>query len=120
MVKVTYEPLKEVIIKETTYFKEIKDLAFIVAGFRAQGIPISLNWANGIVFFYIEVVPETAPIAKEFIEGKVYWANVSFSVMPKYKSSIDTKEKIQVPIINQNSNPTMKDVTEWLKQQVEL
>lgn len=120
MVKVTYEPLKEVIVKETTYFKEIKDLAFIVAGFRAQGIPIYLNWANGIVFFYIEVVPETAPIAKEFIEGKVYWANVSFSVMPKYESSIDTKEKIQVPIINQNPNPTMKDVTEWLKQQIEL
>lgn len=54
---------------------------------------------------------------EEFLKGKVYWANVSFAEMPQYKPVLETKEKIQVPIINASSNVTIRQVAEWLKQQ---
>ncbi len=117
MVKITYEPWSEIIIKEYAYFDNTNDLAEIIAGLRVQGVPMSLNWANGIVFFYTEVFPETNSIANDMKDGKSYWLNVSFAIMNPYKPSINTRGNISVPVINQSSNNTMKEVTEWLKKQ---
>lgn len=117
MVNVTHEPFEEVIIKEHAFFDKIEDLAYIVAQFRASGAPVTLSWANGLVFFYSDVIPETDTIAEQFLKGRIYWTNVSYAEMPVYKSLVETREKIPVPIINQNSNPTIRQVTEWLKVQ---
>ena len=117
MVKITYEPWSEIIIKEYAYFDNTNDLAEIIAGLRVQGVPMSLNWANGIVFFYTEVFPETNSIVNDMKDGKSYWLNVSFAIMNPYKPSINTRGNISVPVINQSSNNTMKEVTEWLKKQ---
>lgn len=76
-----------------------------------------MSWANGLVFFYSDVIPETDPIAEQFLKGRIYWTNVSYAEMPVYKPLVETREKIPVPIINQNSNPTIRKVTEWLKVQ---
>jgi hypothetical protein len=43
-VKIRYEPWREIIIKELVYFQNPSDLAEIVAGFRVQGVLMSLNW----------------------------------------------------------------------------
>jgi len=117
MIKITYEPFKEVVIKEYTRFEKIEDLIYIFAQLRASGAPVSLNWANGLVFVYSPLPPDTEQIMEEFLKGKVYWINVTFSAMPEYKPMLETKEKIQVPIINVSSNPIIREVTEWLKQQ---
>jgi len=117
LVKITYEPFKEVIIKEYTRFEKIEDLIYIFAQLRAGGAPVSLNWANGIVFVYSVLPPDTEQIMEEFLKGKVYWVNVTFAAMPEYKPVLETKEKIQVPIVNVSSNPIIRQVTEWLKQQ---
>ncbi len=116
-VKITYEPFKEVVIKEYTRFEKIEDLIYIFAQLRAGGAPVSLNWANGVVFVYSPLPPDTEQIMEEFLRGKIYWTNVTFSTMPEYKPILETKEKIQVPIINVSSNPIIRQVTEWLKQQ---
>jgi len=116
-VKIRYEPWSEIIIKEYVHFQNPSDLAEIVAGFRGQGVPMSLNWANGIAFFYTEVFPDTNSIANDMKDGKSYWLNISFAFMNPCKPSISTRANIPVPVINQSSNNTMKDVTEWLKKQ---
>ncbi len=117
MVKITYDPWKEIVIKEYAYFKNISDLAEIVAGLRSQGVPAALYWANDVVFFFTEVLPDTVPIAEDFKLGTIYWANVSFAMMAQYKPALKTRENIQVPVINQSSNSTMKEITDWLKKQ---
>lgn len=117
LVKITYEPFREVVIKEYTRFEKIEDLIYIFAQLRAGGAPVSLNWANGVVFVYSALPPDTEQIMEEFLKGKVYWVNVTFAAMPEYKPVWETKEKIQVPIINVSSNPIIRQVTEWLKQQ---
>lgn len=117
LVKITYEPFKEVVIKEYMRFEKIEDLVYLFAQLRAAGAPVSLNWANGVVFVHSVLPPETEQIMEEFLKGKVYWVNVTFAAMPEYKPVLETKEKIQVPIINVSSNPIIRQVTEWLKQQ---
>jgi len=117
LVKITYEPFKEVVIKEYTCFEKIEDLIYIFAQLRASGAPVSLSWANGIVFVYGVLPPDTDQIMDEFLKGRVYWVDVAFAAMPEYKPVLETKEKIQVPIVNLSSNPIIRQVTEWLKQQ---
>jgi len=119
LVKITYEPFKEVVIKEYTRFEKIEDLIYIFAQLRAGGAPVSLNWANGIVFVYSALPPDTEQIMEEFLKGRLYWVNVTFAVMPEYKPILETKERIQVPIVNVSSNPIIRQVTEWLKLQKE-
>ena len=117
LVKITYEPFREVVIKEYTRFERIEDLIYIFAQLRAGGAPVSLSWANGIVFVNSVLPPDTEQIMDEFLKGRVYWVDVAFAFMPEYKPVLETKEKIQVPIVNVSSNPIVKQVTEWLKQQ---
>jgi hypothetical protein len=116
-IKITYEPFKEIVIKEYTRFENIEDLIYIFAQLRAAGAPVALNWTNGIVFVYTAMPPDTEQLSEEFLKGKVYWANVSFAVLPQYKPVLETKEKMQVPVINASSNTILRRVAEWLKQQ---
>ena len=117
MVKITYEPFKEVVIKEYVRFEKIEDLLYIFAQLRAGGAPVSLSWANGLVFVYTVLPPDTDQLVEEFLKGRVYWINVSFAEMPEYKPVYETRQKVQVPIINASSSPLIMQVTEWLKQQ---
>ena len=117
MVKITYEPFKEVVIKEFTRYEKIEDLIFWFAQLRAGGLPVSLNWANGVVFTHSPLTSDTKELVNEFLNGRIYWTNVSFAIMPKYKPVIETKERVQVPIINVSSNPIFVQAIEWLKQQ---
>jgi len=118
MIKITYEPFKEIIIKEFTRFEKIDDLVYAFAQLRASGTPVALSWANGLVFVHGVLPPDTDKLVDEFLKGKIYWIDVSFANMPEYKSILETKEKAQVPVINVDSNPTLRQVTEWLKKQV--
>ena len=117
MIKIIYEPFKEVVIKEYIRFEKIEDLIYIFAQLRAGGAPVSLSWANGLVFVYSPLPPESDQVMDEFLKGRLYWTNVSFAEMPDYKPLVETKEKIQVPVINVSSNPLIRQVAEWLKQQ---
>lgn len=116
-IKIIYEPFKEIVIKEYTRFDRIEDLVYIFAQLRAGGAPLALSWANGIVFVYSPIPPDSDQLIDEFLKGRIYWANVSFADMPQYKQVLETKEKIQVPVINTSSNATFSQVTEWLKRQ---
>jgi len=117
MIKITYEPFKEVVIKEFTRYEEIEDLIFIFAQLRASGVPAALNWANGVVFVHSLIPPATDQLMEEFLKGRIYWSNISFAIMPNYKRVYEIKGKGQVPIINATSNPILVQVTEWLKKQ---
>jgi len=117
MVKITYEPINEIVIKEYIRFEKIEDLIYIFAQLRAGGAPVSLSWANGLVFVNSPLPLENEDIMNDFLKGKIYWANVSFAEMPEYKPLIATRERVQVPIINVNSSPIIVQVMYWLKQQ---
>jgi hypothetical protein len=116
-VTVKYEPFKEIIIMERTPFPTPEHLArftSVIAGGKLAG----LYWAEGVVFLYFPLPASTTAVAKALIEtGKVYWTFVGYSLMPKYALTIETKEKMIVPVIEISSDPVLTEVAKWLKKQ---
>ena len=116
-VTVKYEPFKEIVIMELTHFstpEEIARFTSVIAGGKLAG----LYWVDGVVFLYFPLPASTAAVAKALIEnGRVYWTFVGFSLMPKYQPTIETKEKMIVPVVDISSDPVLKKVIQWLKEQ---
>jgi hypothetical protein len=116
-VSIKYEPFKEIVIMEKTRFTTPDDLArftSVIAGGKLAG----LYWAEGVVFLYFPLPPSNAAVARMLIEsGKVYWTFVGYAVMPKYELTIETKEKMIVPVIDISNNPLLRSVAQWLKEQ---
>ncbi len=116
-VNIRFEPFKEIIIMEQTRFSSPDEMArftSVIAGGKLAG----LYWAEGVVFLYFPLPPSNAAVAKMLIEGgKVFWTFVGFALMPKYLSTIETKEKMIVPVIDISSNPLLTRVARWLKEQ---
>lgn len=114
---VKYEPFREIVVMELNFFQTPDDIArftSVVAGGKLAGV----YWADGVVFLYFPLPASTEIAAKALIENKrVYWTFVGYSFMPKYESTIETKEKIIVPVIDMSSNPMFKKVAKWLKEQ---
>ena len=78
--KITFEPFKEIIIKEYTKFEKLQDLIYAFAQLRAVGQPVSLNWAEGVVFIHSVMPPDTSElIVEDFLKGKLYYISVNFA-----------------------------------------
>lgn len=116
-VTIKYEPFREVVIMEQTHFASPDDLArftSVIAGGKLAG----LYWTEGVVFLYFPLPPSNAAVARMLIEsGKVYWTYVGYAFMPKYQPTIETKEKMIVPVIDISTNPLLSKVARWLKEQ---
>lgn len=116
-VSIKYEPFKEIVIMEKTRFQTPDEMArftSVIAGGKLAG----LYWADGVVFLYFPLPPSNAAVARMLIEnGKVYWTFVGYALMPKYELTIETKEKMIVPVIDISANPLLKRVAGWLKEQ---
>jgi hypothetical protein len=114
---IKYEPFREIVIMEQTHFGSSEDLArftSVIAGGKLAG----LYWAEGVVFLYFPLPPSNTAVAKMLIEsGKVYWTYVGYALMPKYVPTIETKEKMIVPVIDISPNPLLSKVARWLKDQ---
>ncbi len=116
-VTVKYEPFKEIVIMERTPFSTPEDIArfaSVIAGGKLAG----LYWTEGVVFLYFPLPASTSAVAKELIETRrVYWTFVGYTFMPKYAPTIETKEKMIVPVIDISSDAILTNVAKWLKQQ---
>lgn len=116
-VSIKYEPFKEIVVMEKTRFPSPDDMArftSVIAGGKLAG----LYWAEGVVFLYFPLPPSNAAVAKMLIEsGKVYWTFVGYALMPKYQATIETKEKMIVPVIDITPNSMLRKVAQWLKEQ---
>ncbi|MFQ5836402.1 MAG: hypothetical protein ACE5HG_00955, partial [Candidatus Bathyarchaeia archaeon] len=104
------EPFKEIVIMEHTRFPTIDDLARF-ANIAAGGKTTGIYWANGVVFVYYPLPTTTEITAKALIEEKrVYWAFVSYALMPEYRPLIETKERIIVPVIDMSTSQLFQKV----------
>ena len=116
-VTVKYEPFKEIVIMEKTRFatsEEIARFTSIIAGGKLAG----LYWVDGVVFLYFPLPASTAVVAKMLLDsGRVYWTFIGYSLMPKYEPTIETKEKMIIPVVDISADPVLKKVAQWLKEQ---
>lgn len=116
-IAVTYEPFKEIVIMEKTRFngpEEIARFTSVIAGGKLAG----LYWVDGVVFLYFPLTASTTAVARELLEHqKVYWTFVGYALMPKYAQTIETKEKMIVPVVDISADPILQAVAQWLKEQ---
>lgn len=116
-VDIKYESFKEIVVMQRNSFSSPDDIArfaSVVAGGKTTG----LYYAEGVVFLYFPLPAQTEIAAKALVENRrVYWTFVGYSLMPEYKSIIETKEKLMIPVIDMSSNPTFRKVANWLKAQ---
>lgn len=116
-VTIKYEPFKEIVVMERTHFLTPEALArftSVIAGGKLAG----LYWVDGVVFLYFPLPASTTAVARALIEaGKVYWTFVGYSLMPKYEPTIETKEKMIVPVIDISADQILSKVAQWLKEQ---
>lgn len=116
-VTVSYEPFKEIVIMEKTRFNSAEEIArftSVIAGGKLAG----LYWVDGVVFLYFPLTASNTAVAKELLEKrKVYWTYVGYAMMPKYSQTIETKEKMIVPVVDISADPVLKSVAQWLKDQ---
>jgi hypothetical protein len=116
-VNVSYSPFKEIVIMEKTFFNTPEDIArftSVIAGGKLAG----LYWVEGVVFLYFPLPASTTVVARELLENrKIYWTFVGYAFMPKYAQTIETKEKIIVPVVDISSDPVLRQVAQWLKEQ---
>ena len=116
-VNITNQPFREIVIMEQTHFSTPDDIArftSVIAGGKLAG----LYWADGVVFLYFPLPPSNAAVARMLIEsGKVFWTFVGYSIMPKYETTIETREKMIVPVIDISANAMLRKVAQWLKDQ---
>ena len=116
-ISIKYEPFREIVIMERTRFPTPDKLArfvSIIAGGKLAG----LYWVDGIVFLYFPLPASNQIIANELVEEKkLYWSFIGYSPMPKYSPTIETKEKLIVPVIDISTDQVLQAVAKWLKEQ---
>jgi len=113
---VRLEPVRELVIKEVLFFDSVEELARF-ANIAAGGRPTGIYWANGVAFLYYPLPLTTKlTVSKLIEEGRLYWALVCFSPMPRYERIVETKEKIMVPVMDVSSCPMFRAVAEKLKE----
>ena len=118
--KITYEPFKEIVVKDFVRFEKLNDLLYAFAQLRAAGQPVALNWAEGVVFVHITMQPVTDELVEDFLKGRLYYIGVNFALMEKYEPSLTYKSpqgEIAVPILNVSSSQMLSELAQWLKTQ---
>lgn len=114
---ISYEPFKEIVIMEKNHFgspEEIARFTSVIAGGKLAG----LYWVDSVVFLYFPLTASNTTVAKELLEKrKVYWTYVGYALMPRYMQTIETKERMIVPVVDISADPILKSVAQWLKTQ---
>lgn len=116
MVKISYMPVKELIILEMVEYS-LRELADTCALLIEAGRPVVLNWAEGVAFHHQPLPFNTKELMKERLRGRIYWASVIYSPMPEYQSIIKVGTR-DIPVLA-TPNPVLKQVARWMRNRVE-
>ena len=114
MVEIVCRTPKQVVILECTRYPSIEALSKTIATIIMVGQPLILKWAEGVVFSYNLLQPTTDSLMKEYLEGRIYWSDVVFALMPEYKPSIRVRT-LDIPVINVSPDPILREAAKWMK-----
>jgi hypothetical protein len=120
MVKIEHTPIKKIVILEVTSYPTPEKFAEVTAPAKLAGVPIVLNWAEGVLFATIPLPPTTDKLMDEFTSGVIYWQNVSYSLMPKFKPIITISSHAggiaEIGVMDVSANHNLVKTALWLKE----
>lgn len=119
MIKVTYSPLKEVVVHECIAVGQ-EDLL------RERIMPagtMPLYWCNGILFTFSSM-PWTRDIIRDYLDGRIHWAEVHYSRMDRYNPVLELndenyKAQLKVRVIDTSKSLLHSNFIKWLKNRQE-
>ncbi len=114
MVEIVCSPPSQLVILECTKYPSVEALSNTMAILVRVGQPQILKWAEGVTFSYSLLPPTTDSLMKEFLEGRIYWTDVLFALMPAYKSTIKVGT-LDIPVVDVSPNPLLREAAEWMK-----
>ena len=116
LVKVTFEPWKEVVIHETIKYSLPDMIKLCSLGVQPGGLTNPLSWAEGIVFRFT-AMPMNDEVTRELLQGKVHWNVVEWATMPEYKNVIPIGDiNAKIPIIDVSSTAVLCEIAKALKE----
>jgi hypothetical protein len=116
MMEIEFHPVKKLVILQELKYNSAEDLfAEIVAGASADA-RIALLWAEGVVFVYSGMLPQSEEIVRERLQGTVYWDFVKYAKMDVYEKEINFGT-FNIKIIKDIA-PVLTDVAKKLKERL--
>jgi len=114
-VRIVYKPAKEIVILDYFQFS-VEKLEQMFACILQSGAPISAQWAEGVIFLYFPLVPDSEDLMEHYLKGRIFWSSVSFALMPKYAPSIKLSG-FEIPVIDVSEHPILRETAKWLREQ---
>jgi len=114
VIKIKYEPFKEIVVKEIVEYPSPDSLARFLGAYLKAGQLIVPNWTEGVLFCYFPLPLTTESLVKEYFDGRVYWSTIMFTLMPTYQEVLKI-DAAEVPVIDVSHNPSLKRIAKWLK-----
>jgi len=114
-VRIVYKPAKEIVILDYFQFS-VEKLEQMFARILQSGAPISAQWAEGVIFLYFPLVPDSEDLMEHYLKGRIFWSSVSFALMPKYAPSIKLSG-FEIPVIDVSEHPILRETAKWLREQ---
>lgn len=115
-IEIVVSPVKKIVVFECTelsieeFFERIRLMAM-------SGLPIALNWSEGIVFIASPYQPNSDVIIEQTLKGTIFWGGLIFAPIPEYEA-IKKLGGREVPIIDQTSIRHLRQVAQWLKKKL--
>ncbi len=113
-VKIIYKPAKEIVILDYFQFSKEK-LNQMFARIIQSGLPVMAQWAEGVLFIYYPLPPDTNDLMENYLRGRIFWSSVNFALMPKYAPSVKVTG-LEIPVVDVSDHPILREVTRWLRE----
>lgn len=119
MVKITYSPIKEIIIHEMVEYSLNDFVKLMTDNVPAGNISPSVKWCDGMAFMSTGL-PSTVDVVKDQMAGIIHWAWFAYAEMQNYKPIIETASKVVLPVVDVSNNDLNKNVVDWVRKNRKL
>lgn len=119
MVKITYNPIKEIAIFEIIGYDTLEEWEEKFLPILAGGQQVRLKWTEGVLFDY-NTLPPSEIILKNRLKGTLYIDALHYVMMPRYQPSktIEPKEggRYTYIIVDVSKTTNLAELAKWIKE----
>jgi hypothetical protein len=113
--EIEYKPFRKLIILESIELPQKELFERLASALASEQQPITLNWAEGIVFIPTHLDHQSDRLMDDLLKGTVYWSSVFFARMPTYQTFAKIGA-LELPIIDQSRSLFMRQAAKWLRK----
>ncbi len=115
MVDIVYSPLKEIVVHEIVEISRDDLLRERIT--PAGNMP--LYWCDSVLFSFSSL-PMTRDVVKEYLSGRIHWAELHYTRMDKYMPVLELNDEhysgpLKVRVIDTSNSALHKELIKWLR-----